>query len=204
MASRAEDDGVKARHHPQATALTPHIVIGYAKHAMDGGMFHAHDTTSATPCAPVSASCRDRDTRVRCSKPSDSPPSGSRDGPFREWMPHSPDLGVSQDASGRTGHAPCCARFPNRCAARPDSRLADRNRLKRFRRRNYGTNPPASRPRACERTAIVAGLFPPGCRSSRGFTSAGRPAVRPGPPLDRGRAETAASPRTRYGAAHPA
>ena len=204
MALRAEDDGVKTRQHPQGMALTPHIVLGCAQHAVDGGMFRAHDTSSARPCAPVSASCRDGDSRVRCSKPGNSPPSGSRDGPFREWRPYSPDLGVLQDASGHTGQAPCCARFPNRCAARPDSRLADRNRLKRFRRRNYGTNPPASRLRACERTAIIAGLSRLRFRSSRGFTSAGRPAARPGPPLDRGRAETAASPRTRYGAAHPA
>ena len=204
MASRAEHGGVKARHYPQATAPTPHIVIGYAQHAMDGGMFRAHDTSSARPCAPVSASCRDRDSRVGCSKPGNSPPSGSGDEPFREWMPHSPDLGVLQDASRRTGQAPCCARFPNRCAARPDSRLADGNRLKRFRCRNLRSE--AARVQAANMRANrhCRKAFSPGFRSSRGFTSAGRPAARPGRPLVRDGTETAANPRTRYGAVHPA
>ena len=67
----------RTRQRPQAMALSPHIVLGYARHTKNGGMFRAHDTSSARPCAPLSATCRGRESRVQRSKPSNSPPSGS-------------------------------------------------------------------------------------------------------------------------------
>ena len=80
--------------------LTLHIVLGYAEHGMDGGMFLAYGTSSAAPGTPVSAPCRIGDSRAQRSKQRNSPPAGSRNGPFGEWVPHSPDPGVSQDAGG--------------------------------------------------------------------------------------------------------